>query len=272
MLTKYSAPYSLQKNPDDVVITLAVRTPLTKSHKGGFKDTDLDYMIYALLREMLAKSNVDPLLVEDICLANVADPKATYKIRGAMLAAGFPYTSGASSVSRFCGSGLKAIQDMANQISRGDINIGIAIGGESMTTNRAKIDSFSPALEENQYVRECLQPMIQTSENLVKDFNISRRQQDEYAVESFRRAERAQKAGWFDDETVSIRTKVKDLKTVEETTVILSKDEGPRYGTTLESLSKLKSVKPDFGNTTTAGNASQVTDGGKSASRKILIY
>lgn len=152
-------------------------------------------MIYALLKEMVAKSNVNPLLVEDICLANVAEPKATYKIRGAMLAAGFPYTSGACSVSRFCGSGLKAVQDMANQILRGDINIGIAVGGESMTTNRSKIDAFSPELEANPYVREYLLPMIQILENIVNDFNISRRQQDEYAVESFRRSEVAQKAG-----------------------------------------------------------------------------
>lgn len=62
---------STQKNPDDVVITLAIRTPLTKARKGGFKDTELDYMIYALLKETLAKSQIDPALIEDICLGNV---------------------------------------------------------------------------------------------------------------------------------------------------------------------------------------------------------
>lgn len=63
---------SLQKNPDDVVITLAIRTPLTKGFKGGFKDTPLDYLVYSLLREVIAKSHIDPQLVEDICLGNVS--------------------------------------------------------------------------------------------------------------------------------------------------------------------------------------------------------
>lgn len=63
---------STQKNPDDVVITLSLRTPLTKARKGGFKDTELDYMVYALLKETLARSKIDPALVEDVCLGNVS--------------------------------------------------------------------------------------------------------------------------------------------------------------------------------------------------------
>jgi acetyl-CoA acetyltransferase len=62
---------STQKNPDDVVITLSLRTPLTKARKGGFKDTELDYIVYALLKETLAQSKIDPALVEDVCLGNV---------------------------------------------------------------------------------------------------------------------------------------------------------------------------------------------------------
>ena len=62
---------STQKNPDDVVITLAIRTPLTKGNKGGFKDTDLDYIVYSLLKEVNKRSSLDPNLVEDICLGNV---------------------------------------------------------------------------------------------------------------------------------------------------------------------------------------------------------
>lgn len=61
----------LSKNPDDIVITLAARTPLCKARKGGFKDTSLEYMIYALLKEVRERSNVDPKLVEDIALGNV---------------------------------------------------------------------------------------------------------------------------------------------------------------------------------------------------------
>jgi acetyl-CoA acyltransferase 1 len=65
---------STQKNPDDVVITLALRTPLTKAGKGGFKDTDLDYLVFALLKEVVARSQLDPALIEDVCLGNVRLP------------------------------------------------------------------------------------------------------------------------------------------------------------------------------------------------------
>lgn len=180
-----------------------------------------------------------------------------------MLAAGFPHTSAASSVNRFCSSGLKAVQDIANQISNGSIDIGLAMGGESMSTSRDSDAGFSPEVMANQEAADCTQPMIQTSENVGNDFNISRKQQDEYACESFRRAEVAQKAGWFDDEIVPITTKVKDPKTGELKEVTLTRDEGPRYGTTVESLSKIRPALPQFGDKTTGGNASQVTDGGE---------
>jgi len=60
-----------QKNPDDVVITLAIRTPLTKAFKGGMKDTPLDFIVYTLLKQVIEKSNIDPQIVEDVCLGNV---------------------------------------------------------------------------------------------------------------------------------------------------------------------------------------------------------
>jgi acetyl-CoA acetyltransferase len=162
------------------------------------------------------------------------------------------------------------VQDIANQITLGSIDIGVAMGGESMSQAADRPISFTEELMENQEAADCTQPMIQTSENVGDDFNISRRQQDEYAVESFRRAEVAQKAGWFDDEIVPITTKVKDPKTGELKTITVTKDEGPRYGTTLESLLKIRAAMPQFGDKTTGGNASQVTDGGKSTIQKPL--
>jgi len=201
----------------------------------------------------------------------VSDGKAAYKIRAAMLAAGFPNTAGASSVNRFCSSGLKAVQDIANQISNGSIDIGVAIGAESMTNGGDRLDKpFHEEILKNQDAADCMQPMIQTSENVGNDFNISRRQQDEYACESFRRAEVAQKAGLFDDEIVPITTKIKDPKTGELTEITLTRDEGPRYGTTLESLLKIRPAMPQFGDKTSGGNASQVTDGGECPSFPLL--
>jgi Thiolase, N-terminal domain len=79
--TNVFGSYSTQKNPDDVVITLAIRTPLAKGFKGGFKDTDLDYMVYALLKKVVEKSNLDPSIVEDICLGNVRKQRAQTQMR-----------------------------------------------------------------------------------------------------------------------------------------------------------------------------------------------
>jgi len=251
-----------QKNPDDVVITLAIRTPLAKANKGGLKDTPLDGMVVKLLKEVVRRSNLDPALVEDICLGNVSDSKAAYYVRAAALAAGFPNTTAASSVNRFCSSGLKAVQDIANQIAEGHIQCGLALGAEHMSSGGDRLTRpFDPEILENQEARDCMQPMGQTSENVGNDFNISREMQDRYAYESYRRAEVAQKAGWFDDEIVPIKTKVKDPKTGAEKEVVVAKDEGPRWGTTYEALAKIRPAFLPHGDKSTGGNSSQVTDG-----------
>lgn len=145
----------------------------------------------------------------------------------------------------------------------GSIEIGLAVGAESMSEGGDRVTKpFHEEILKSEEARDCMQPMGQTSENVGNDFNISRESQDRYAAESYQRAERAQKAGWFDDEITPITTTIKDPKTGEEKTVTLSKDEGPRWGTTFESLSKVRPAFPDFGDKSTGGNSSQVTDGG----------
>ncbi|KAF2719264.1 thiolase [Polychaeton citri CBS 116435] len=262
--SKSSVEQITQQNPDDVVITLAIRTPLTKARKGGFKDTPLDGLVFKILEQVVRKSNIDPQLVEDICLGNVSDPKAAYYVRAACLAAGFPNTTAASAVNRFCSSGLKATQDIANQIITGAIDVGVAVGAESMSTatggfSRPFVDEIMNSGVQD--AADCLQPMGQTSENVGKDFNITRELQDRYAAESYRRAEAAQKAGLFEDEIVPVKTTVKDPKTGEEKEITVSADEGPRWGTTFESLSKIRPAFKEFGDKSTGGNSSQVTDG-----------
>ena len=206
----------------------------------------------------------------------VNDGRAAYSIRAAALAAGYPNTTAASSVNRFCSSGLKAVQDIADQIGCGSIDIGLAVGAESMSAGGGSPGKpFHPDILKAQEAVDCMQPMGQTSENVGKDFNISRESQDRYAAESFQRAERAQKAGWFADEIVPITTEIKDPKTGEVKEVTLTKDEGPRWGTTFESLQKVRPAFPQFGDKSTGGNSSQVTDGGTfdliSPSLPILI-
>lgn len=168
-----------------------------------------------------------------------------------------------------------SIQSVAYEIAQGAIEIGIAIGAESMSKGPDRNPKpFHPEIMKEPDAADCMQPMGQTSENVGDDFGISREMQDRYSVESFRRAEVAQKAGWFEDEIVPIRTTVKLGKDgkgpAREVTV--TKDEGPRYGTTLESLSKIRPAFPQFGNKTTGGNASQITDGGMSFLFFVFIF
>ena len=154
------------------------------------------------------------------------------------------------------------MQDIANQIHMGSIDVGLAIGAESMSTPGEGMQAFAPeVMESESEARDCLQPMGQTSENVGKDFDISRELQDRYAAESYRRAEVAQKNGWFDDEIAPVKVTIEDPKTGEEKQIVVSKDEGIRYGTTYESLSKIRPAFKMFGDRSTGGNSSQVTDG-----------
>lgn len=187
----------------------------------------------------------------------VTDGRAGRQLRAALLAAGFPTTTCASSTARFCSSGLKATQDIANQIASGSIEVGLAMGAEYLTDRGPRLDRpfVDEILSGSQEAKDCMQPMGQTSENVSRDFNVPRQLQDQYAVESYRRAEVAQKAGWFDDEIVPI-TVQRDGKEV-----TLTRDEGPRWGTTYDNISKLPPAFPEHGSTSHAGNSSQVTDG-----------
>jgi acetyl-CoA acetyltransferase len=101
-----------------------------------------------------------------------------------------------------------------------------------------------------------------TSENVAADFDVSREQQDTFAAESFQKAERAQKNGYFSEEIVPFTVSRKGSNSANRERVVVREDEGIRYGTTVEALSRIKSAFPQWGNgTTTGGNASQITDG-----------
>lgn len=167
-------------------------------------------------------------------------------------------------MNRFCSSGLKATADIAHQIASGSIEIGLAVGAESMSVGGDGIDQPFDAtvLSASAEAADCIEPMGWTSENVSRDFGVSREQMDAYAAESFRRAEAAQNAGWLDDEIVPIRTRVKGPDG-EWKAVTLTRDEGIRPGTTAEGLAKIRPAFPQWGPATTGGNASQLTDGGK---------
>jgi acetyl-CoA acetyltransferase family protein len=180
-----------------------------------------------------------------------------------VLAAGFPATAAASTVNRFCSSGLLAVQNIANQIIAGSIDVGIAVGAESMSTNAdGGAPNFSDKILNHPLASQNQQPMGQTSENVAGQFSIPRTAHDEFAARSYQKAEHAQKAGWFNDEIVPVKTTIKDPKTGEVKQIVVSSDDGIRYGTTAEGLSKIRSAFPQWQPShTTGGNASQITDG-----------
>ena len=252
----------LEKNPDDIVITCATRTPLTKARKGGLKDTLSDDLLISVLKSLREKSSIDPNAVEDVCVGNVLTPAPGFGARSAVLAAGFPVSTAASIASRFCSSGLLSIQTIASSIAIGAIEVGIAVGVESMSTNADKPPPLSEQIMQHPVAKDNVMPMGWTSENVAGDFNIAREMQDKYAEMSHNRAERAQVEGWVKDEISPVTTKWKDPKTGEVKTITVTSDDGVRPGTTKEGLGKIRAAFPQWKPaTTTGGNASQITDG-----------
>lgn len=251
----------LEKNPDDIVITAAVRTPLTKARKGGLKDTPTEELLVHVLKAIKDKSNIDPNVVEDVCVGNVLSPNPGYIARSAVLVAGFPVTTAASIASRFCSSGLLSIQTVASSIAIGAIEVGIAVGCESMSTNADNPPTLTESFAQHPIAKDNLQPMGWTSENVARDFNVTREAQDKLAALSHQRAENSQKQGWSADEIAPVTVPWIDPKTKEKKTITVDRDDGVRPGTTYEGLSKIRSAFPKWGPTTTGGNASQVTDG-----------
>lgn len=250
------------KSDDDVVIVSAVRTALTKGKRGGFKDTHPEKLLSSALSAVVDRVKLDKALVQDIQVGNVLPPGGGATLaRMSQFYAGFPETTSIATLNRQCSSGLQAAANIAGAIKAGYIDIGIGAGVESMTQyyESASYGDLDLEFQSVPAAADCLLPMGTTSENVAQQFGVTREQQDRFAAESHARAARAQQARLFDEEIVPVSTVVLD-KDGNEQAVTVSADDGVRPGTTLESLSKLK---PAFGKggSTTAGNASQVSDG-----------
>lgn len=123
----------LEKKPDDVVLTWVKRTALTKAKKGGFKDTPSDVLLLEMLKGAKAAAGFDTNLIEDIAVGTCHPPSPVYEARAAAIAAGFAEHTPVQAINRLCGSGLMAIRSISDSIARGDIDIGLAVGVESMT-------------------------------------------------------------------------------------------------------------------------------------------
>ncbi|CAE6437466.1 unnamed protein product [Rhizoctonia solani] len=254
------------KHPDDVVLTLALRTPMCKAKKGGLKDTPSDVLLVGMLKAVQERSGVDPGLVEDIVVGACHPPSPAYEARASAIAAGFPKHVPVQAINRLCSSGLMALRSVSDSITKGDIDIGLAVGVESMTHNPRPTPKFnSEEIKANQAATDCAEPMGWTSEIVAADFNITREKMDEFGLLSHNRASEAQRSGRFADEIVPFKTILKgEDGSVKE--VVIDKDDGIRHGSTMEGMAKARSAFPDWGKARSTGaNSSQVTDGAAAA-------
>jgi acetyl-CoA acyltransferase 1 len=255
------------KSPEDIVIVSAVRTAIGRAKKGSFRNTHPGDLLVAVLKGVTERVNLDMGLIGDVVVGNVQEPSGfAMQARMHQLMAGYPLKVPITTCNRQCSSGLQAVAHIAAGIRSGFYEIGVAAGLESMSNagNAMNlIGEVNSKAFESPIAASCLNTMGQTSENVAAEFKVSREKQDMMAVDSHRKALAAQAAGKF-TEIVPVTTTVVDKKTGEEKTVTLTADEGPRAGTTMEKLSKLRAVFAEDG-TTTAGNASQVSDGAAAA-------
>lgn len=252
----------------EVYIVAAQRSALTKAKKGSFANTRPDDLLAQLMQKTVAGSGV---AVEDIgdVIIGCAFPEAEQGLNVARVAAqlaGLPDGVPGMTINRYCSSGLNAIAIAANRIQAGEIDVAIAGGIESMSMIPMGGNDFSvsPAVFQNDKHIALAYGMGITAEKVAEQWQISRLAQDEFATASHRKADAAQKAGFFAEEITSIEVSSKQAD--EETGQIISSskfienDEGIRADTTPEALAKLKPAFAANGSVT-PGNSSQMTDG-----------
>jgi len=252
-----------QKHPDDIVIVSALRTCMGRARKGPLKDTPVEEMLAAVMRATVERTKIDPARIGDIVVGTVLGQgsQRANECRIAQFLAGLPDTVPIHTINRQCSSGLQALAHVAANINAGYYDIGMACGVESMSQAKFSWEgTMNPKVFVNKQAKDCLLPMGITSENVAARYGVTRQEQDEFSVRSHQKAAAAIKAGNFKAEIVPMTVKIKDPKSGEEKEIVADTDDGVRPGTTLETLSKLKAVFQK-GGSTTAGNASQVTDG-----------
>ena len=252
-------------------IVAATRTAVGKAPRGVFRNTRPDDMLAHVIRAVMAQCpGIDPHQIGD-AIIGCAMPEAEQGMNVArigVLLAGLPETVPGVTVNRFCSSGLQAVAMAADRIRLGEADLLLAGGTESMSMVPMmghKI-AMNPAIFTDENIGIAYGMGI-TAENVAKQWKISREAQDAFAVESNRRALAAIAAGQFKDEITPFQLddhypdlKSRGIKTDSRT---IDTDEGPREGTTMEVLAKLRTVfcNGQFGGSVTAGNASQMSDG-----------
>lgn len=249
-------------------ILAAYRTPGCKAKKGKLKDMRPDDLAAIAIKGLVERTGVDPIDVEDVILG-CAFPEAEQGMnfaRVAVMKAGFPYQVPGQTVNRFCSSGLQSIAMAAERIMAGFADCIIAGGAESMTCVPMGGNKFSANPSLMEVWPESFANMGITAEFVSQQYNITREDQDAFAVESHKKAAAAIKEGRFQEEIIPVEIEKCQLVNgkIEKIKEIVTVDDGVREDTTMESLAKLKPAFKVDG-TVTAGNASQMTDGAAAA-------
>lgn len=246
------------------VIVSALRTPVGRGRKGSLANTRPDDLAALVLKETLSRTGVPATEVEDVILGcAMPEGEQGFNVaRLALLLAGFPDTVPGMTVNRFCSSGLQAVALAAQAIASGMADCIIAGGVESMSMVPMTGNKPSMNLQLQKTIPGAYVGMGMTAENLARKYEISRTEQDEFAVESHRKAHEAQEAGRFADELVSVPVRVDKRKgaKIESKEVMFEKDELVRPESTLETLAKLKPSFHVKGSVTPA-NSSPISDG-----------
>ncbi len=255
---------------NEIVIVEGLRTPIGNLG-GAIKEITNQTLGELVVREVLKTADIDPAEVEEVifgCVGQYSD--ATNLSRVISLMAGIPITTPAYTVARNCASGMQAVVNACQNIKCGDADLQIAGGVENMSLAPyvSRDMRFGQRLKHSQMIDSiwegltdgfCGQVMGYTAENLAEEFQISRSEQDKYAVESHKRAFRATREGKFRDEIVpvSIPKRVAGKEVTAET---FSQDEGPNIALSEQMLSLYPTIFKE-GGSVTPGNACPISDG-----------
>jgi len=256
------------KKMKSAYILAAYRTPGCRAKRGKFKDMRPDDLAAAALKGLVERTGIDAGEVEDVILG-CAFPEGEQGMnvaRVALMKAGLPFQVPGQTVNRFCSSGLQSIALAAERIMAGFSGCIIAGGTESMTMVPMGGNKYSanPGLVDEW--PESYASMGITAELVVDKYQISREDQDAFALASHKKAAAAIEAGRFEEEIipVEIETATLDGKKVRKNRETIAVDDGVRADTTVEGLAKLKPAFRVQGSVT-AGNSSQMTDGAAAA-------
>ncbi len=261
-------------NRREVVIVDGVRTPLGNLG-GALKDLPAQRLGEIVVRELINRTKIDPKLIDEVIFGCVSQSSDAPNIaRVIALMAGLPIEIPAYTVQRNCSSGLQSIVNACQNIQAGDADIQIAGGAESMSSapylsrdlrfgKRLKNSMMVDSLWEGLTDPICNQLMGRTAENLVEEFNITREEQDKFAIRSHKLAFRAIREGKFKDEIVPVSVP-KKVAGKEVSPEIFAQDEGPNVALTEQMLSVYPTIFKENGSVT-PGNSCPISDGAAAA-------